>query len=36
MYLCIYIEVYAYMYACADVHVGSMKRFGILYISMEF
>ena len=35
MHLCIYTEVYAYTYACADVHVGSIKRFGILYMSME-
>ena len=35
VYLCIYIEVYAYMYTCTDVHVGSIKCFGILLISME-
>ena len=33
--LCIYTKVYAHMYAGADVHVGSINRFGSLYMSME-
>ena len=35
VYLCIYMEVYAYMYTCIDVHVGSIKCFGVLWISLE-